>query len=81
MVFLVDANVLIAMSDGEHVHHDRAVEWFAGVESFATCPITEGALVRYLVREGTNPSLIRQALVTLASRPGHEFWADSLPYA
>ncbi|MCL2788246.1 MAG: hypothetical protein FWD59_07100 [Micrococcales bacterium] len=40
-----------------------------------------GRLVRYLVREGTNPSLIRQALVTLASRPGHEFWADSLPYA
>ena len=28
-VFLLDVNVLIALIDSNHVHHDRAHEWFA----------------------------------------------------
>ena len=81
MIYLLDANVLIALSDVEHAHHHKAVAWFSRQTHFATCPIVEGALVRYLVRSGAAISAIRAALTCLAAHPGHEFWADDLPYA
>jgi uncharacterized protein len=78
---LLDANVLIALLVSDHVHHDAAEKWFASHDqSFATCPITEGSLVRLLLREGQS-ALTAQALVTaLADNERHEFWPDMLPY-
>jgi predicted nucleic acid-binding protein len=56
---LLDANVLIALVVAEHVHHDAAAEWLsASDETFATCPITQGSLIRFLLRRG-NPPLLR----------------------
>lgn len=52
MTHLFDSNVLVALSVGDHVHHQAAVQWWAAEnESFATCPITQGALVRTLIRD------------------------------
>jgi predicted nucleic acid-binding protein len=79
--FLLDANVLIALSAPKHFHAERAEEWMSGVLRFATCPITEGAAVRFLVREGARTAEIGQVLEGFSRRPGHEFWEDSLPYA
>jgi len=42
--YLLDANVLIALTAHEHVHHERVSHWAAGVRHFALCPIVEGAL-------------------------------------
>jgi toxin-antitoxin system PIN domain toxin len=78
---LLDANVLIGLVIPEHVHHIAARSWFLGsTESFATCPITEGSLIRELVREG---ALAEAAITTLANihnHPRHEFWEDHLSY-
>lgn len=47
---LVDANVWLAISFGDHVHHETACRWFdAQVDgSCAFCRLTEMALLRHL---------------------------------
>ncbi|MDR1266661.1 MAG: PIN domain-containing protein [Propionibacteriaceae bacterium] len=81
MIRLLDANVLIALVVEDHVHHDRASAWSAGLDAFATCPITEGALVRLLLRVGESKLVVAAVLEAVAGLPGHHFWPDDLPHA
>lgn len=79
--FLADGNVLIALTVADHVHHDIAVTWFEGTDvSLATCPITEGTLIRFLLREGQTAHEATSVLEALRAQPWHRFWPDSLPY-
>ncbi|GLU91186.1 MULTISPECIES: TA system VapC family ribonuclease toxin [Agromyces] len=78
--FLLDANVLIALTVAEHAHHERASAWFAGVQQAAVCPIVEGALLRFLVRLGVPPSSVRAMLLALHEDPRIELWSESLSY-
>lgn len=81
MTVLLDANVLVALAVENHVHHDAAEQWFSGrSEQFATCPITQGALVRTLVRGGRDGVSAGAALDRLLAHDRHEFWPDDLPY-
>jgi len=79
--YLLDANVLIALTVAEHEHHDRASTWAAGIEYFAVCPVVEAAFVRFLVRAGETPSVATALLRAVHALPGCEFWPDSLSYA
>jgi toxin-antitoxin system PIN domain toxin len=79
-VYLLDANILIALSDDGHANHMRSRQWFSRTEQFATCPITQGALVRYLIRNGTSPQSVVESLALLKKHPGHQFWPDDLDY-
>jgi predicted nucleic acid-binding protein len=49
-VALLDVNVLIALLDRRHVHHDPAHGWFAAAQAngWATCPLTQNAVLRIL---------------------------------
>ncbi len=78
--FLLDANVLIALTAREHVHHERVTRWAAHVQRFAVCPVVEGALIRFAVRLGATPPEARQSLRLVHDRRGYEFWPDSLSY-
>lgn len=78
--FLLDANVLIALAVAEHTEHDRATRWATGVDSFALCPVVEGALLRFVVRLGANVSDGLRLCEAIQRRPGFEFWADELSY-
>lgn len=81
MTVLLDANVLIALLTADHVHHEAAEEWFAGTDQrFATCPITQGSLVRLLVREGQPMGAAHSMLAELAGHERHEFWPDIVSY-
>lgn len=81
MTFLLDANVLIALVDTDHVHHQSAGEWFIDHnERFATCPITQGALVRHLLRAGHRSGDIGVAVERIQALPRHDFWADDVPF-
>ena len=81
MTVLLDANVLIALLVDEHVHHEAAEGWFTNLrEGFATCPVTQGSLMRLLVREGQSAATARQVLSETTSHPRHEFWPDDVPY-
>ncbi len=78
---LLDANALIALVVAEHEHHARAVSWAAGAERIALCPITEGAMVRYLIRAGESPATVSQLTAALLAAPQAEFWPDAISYA
>jgi uncharacterized protein len=79
---LLDANVLIALLVDDHVHHEAAENWFVGLdENFATCPITQGSLMRLLIREGQSADTARAVLSETTARPRHEFWPDDVSYA
>jgi uncharacterized protein len=80
---LLDGNVLVALIDRAHVHHSAAVGWFAQFEGeFATCPITQGTLLRMLLRFGAVADADGAAAVLgqLCAHPRHRFWADDLNY-
>jgi uncharacterized protein len=60
---LLDANVLMALLIDDHVHHQAAENWFVGMTGgFATCPITQGSLMRLLIREGQPAAAARTIL-------------------
>lgn len=81
MTALLDANVLVAATVVDHSHHAAARRWLADTTGrVASCPITQGALVRTLVRVGADARAVRSALETLSSNPRHEFWADDVSF-
>jgi uncharacterized protein len=78
---LLDANVLIALLVDDHVHHAPAETWFAGRSGgFATCPVTQGSLMRLLIREGQTAEAARAVIADVAADPRHEFWPDDVAY-
>ncbi|MFT4180116.1 MAG: PIN domain-containing protein [Thermomonas sp.] len=80
---LLDGNVLVALADQSHVHHSTAERWFGTLHScFATCPITQGSLLRVLLatRAVANAESARVPLRSLIEHPRHRFWADAIDY-
>ena len=81
MTILLDANVLIALLVEDHVHHGAAEDWFVGMSgNFATCPISQGSLMRLLIREGQPANAAQEILTATTADPRHEFWPDDVPY-
>lgn len=81
MTHLLDSNVLIALTVEDHVHHMPAMRWWTrSAEPFATCPITQGALLRLMIREGLVSELAARVLNQLTSHPRHAFWPDAFSY-
>lgn len=82
MTALLDSNVLIALVVAEHVHHDPAAEWLSDSnDDFATCPITQGSLVRFLLRAGQSSATARDVVSGIAESTRHEFWSDDVSFA
>jgi len=82
VTLLLDANVLIALVVQDHVHHDAAEDWLAGTTgAFASCPLTQGSLVRLLLREGQEVSTVTAVVQALTHHARHEFWADDVSYS
>ncbi len=81
MTVLLDANVLIALLVDDHVHHVATENWFAALTgNFATCPVTQGSLLRLLIREGQPTVTARAVLAGTTADPRHEFWPDDVRY-
>jgi uncharacterized protein len=85
-LFLLDANILIALAWPAHSSHDVVKKWFAGHggKGWASCPFTQSAFVRII----SNPSFSRDALSATealqllqdnVARPAHQFWPADLP--
>ena len=47
-MYLLDVNVLIALLDPIHVHHQKVTNWYLGHcrDGWATCPLTENGFIR-----------------------------------
>ena len=88
MIHLLDANVLIALMVEDHPHHAVVVQFFpkAQFEGWATCPITENALLRIVGAPAFpggpgNPQALRAQFLKYRASPGHQFWPDDLSLA
>lgn len=78
---LLDGNVLVALAVDDHVHHAVARAWFDdSVEPFATTPITQGTLLRLLVRSGLPAARALEVLGGFLGHARHRFWPDDRPY-
>jgi toxin-antitoxin system PIN domain toxin len=78
---LLDGNVLVALAVPGHVHHEPAEQWFASrTESFATCPVTQGTLLRITIRFGADARQAMDILRAITDDDRHVFWADDLSY-
>ena len=85
---LLDVNVLIALLDGSHAFHAKAHAWWAAhaTSGWASCPLTENAVVRIMghpsysaTRHFTALEIIT-ALASFASGTDHLFWPDDLSF-
>lgn len=81
---LLDVNVLIALMDAAHVHHQLARSWLEEniQNGWASCPITQNGCIRILSQPaypGSEPAAVIAArLADAADTPWHEFWPDNL---
>lgn len=79
MTVLVDATVLIALTVTTHIHHELIETWFLErTDAFATCPVTQDASVRFLLRSGGTTRDPVDVLPGLDGAEGSTFWADHL---
>jgi uncharacterized protein len=81
-VHLLDGNVLVALVSSAHIHHAAAQAWFVSSTCpFATCPITQGTLLRLLMRlSELSADAAAGVLAQLMAHPRHRFWSDALDY-
>lgn len=78
----------MALAWPNHIHHARAVRWFAAVREsgWATCPLTESGFVRVssnarVIPEARAPQEAIALLRRLRQLPAHTFWADDVSIA
>ena len=84
-IALLDVNVLVALFDPDHVHHDAAHDWFAdsGRRGWATCPLTEAGFIRVLSHPAYRGTVTRagelaRRLRRFCGSGGHVFWPDEV---
>ena len=84
-LWLLDVNVLVALFNPDHIHHDTAHDWFAEnhTRGWATCPLTEQGVVRILANpkywsEFERTSALVERLAKFCSSRHHHFWSDTV---
>jgi toxin-antitoxin system PIN domain toxin len=81
---LLDVNVLVALFDAAHVHHQAAQAWLSRHRSngWATCPLTQNGCIRVLSQPrypGSVPVVeIARRLGAATRQEDHAFWPDFL---
>ncbi|MGH3656485.1 MAG: TA system VapC family ribonuclease toxin [Micromonosporaceae bacterium] len=81
MIQLLDSNLLIALLVVDHVHYRSARTWLIeSSDPIATCPITQGSLVRELLRTGVPATDATAVLAGLTGHQRHEFLPDDIGY-
>lgn len=80
---LLDVNVLIALFDAGHLHHEAAHRWLAAHvhEGWASCPLTQNGCLRLLSQPryaNAQPlALVAERLSRATQDDSHEFWPDA----
>jgi uncharacterized protein len=81
---LLDVNVLIALHDEQHVHHEVAANWFIeqARHGWASCPLTQNGCIRIMSQPGyPNPVPLGDSLAMLqrsCTHASHQFWPDDV---
>lgn len=81
---LLDVNVLIALPDAEHLHHESARRWLGDNirHGWATCPITRNGCLRIMAHpvfpNRLSAPLVAQRLHEATATDYHRFWPDDI---
>ena len=81
---LLDVNVLIALLDADHLHHEAAKHWLRDNigEGWATCPLTENGCIRIMAQPAypnrVPAPLVAERLRRATATAHHQFWADEV---
>jgi hypothetical protein len=81
---LLDVNLLVALSDRSHIHHIRAITWWASHRGsgWASSPLTENGFARVISgRNYPNRITTADAIRMLRDQMGlggHDFWPDDI---
>jgi len=81
---LLDVNLLIALLQPDHVHHESAHRWWSAnrSEGWASCPLTQNGFVRIVSQPRyPKPMSTASALDVLAEQiidTDHAFWPDDI---
>jgi toxin-antitoxin system PIN domain toxin len=81
---LLDVNVLIALLDASHMHHDTATRWLEReqAQGWASCPITQNGCIRIMSQPAYPAPLpaaaVAARLAEAVTGPDHQFWPDDL---
>ena len=80
---LVDVNVVIALVDPLHVHHERAHAWFARLDdAWHTSPTVQNGALRILSHPrypNAQPlPVVTKSLASLVGHAGHAFLPDAV---
>ncbi len=82
---LLDVNVLIALFDPAHPHHEDAHQWLTRnrKRGWATCPITINGCIRILSNPAypsftATPDEVASHLRVTCSSRDHQWWEDSI---
>ncbi len=84
MVALLDVNVLIALHDRDHVHHERAARWLEThvADGWASCPLTQNGCLHIMSQGGySNPQTLPVLTTMLRQSTATEFhtlWSDDI---
>ena len=79
---LLDVNVLIALLDAQHLHHEAAVHWLKDNirHGWATCPITQNGCLRTMAQPAypncLPASAVAERLREATATAHHQFWPD-----
>lgn len=82
MQSLLDVNVLIALSDPDHVFHSVAKSWWVlnREQGWTSCPLTQNGCIRIISQPGyPNPqaaSTVIKLLANFCADSCHTFWPD-----
>jgi uncharacterized protein len=83
--FLLDVNVLVALSWPEHKCYEAVQDWFGknARKGWATCPLTQAGFVRIVSNPAFSPRAVSpaealRAMALTLQHPAHQFWADDV---
>lgn len=86
--YLLDVNVLLALSWPGHKFHETVQKWFGrnASKGWATCPMVEAGFVRILSNpafsaHAVSPKEATDALRFNTRHVAHRFWPDDIPLA
>jgi len=79
--YLLDVNVLVALVEPEHVHHQIATDWFGAPDlDWGLCAFTEAGFLRVATNPkagGHSVAESTQVLSSLTHHSGYRFWSIS----
>jgi toxin-antitoxin system PIN domain toxin len=81
---LLDVNVLIALLDTQHVHHQLCRDWLSAQIQYgwASCPLTLNGCIRIMSQPAypapLPPAQKAQRLAAAMAEDAHQFWPDDV---